>query len=369
MLDFLLYYATPFMAMLAALFIWTIVQDIRRTNKRLTTDSVLGRDQEIDQLARQILAGQSVAIVGIFDQERTAMLDVLRNSENFNKLYGSEANRLIFSYVDISTFTPEHTPAVFWQRALMPLESVRSQKIQTLCKTCADNQYGDYYLEKLIEQLRQERLRLVLMVHKFDLLLQLDSFKINFYALRRSLASSRHPSAFVTVITMNMTVTQLMLSNKIEGLRGSNLLSGIMEMILAPLPDKQIKPLLADGNYADVASELTGNFPSLVSWFNNVLREIKPEPEIEPAAGDKAKIGLIKELFRQRVARTVRDTLNSHFFLTNGKLLSLKELLSKLSEVPLKDKKELEKMGVLLKAGETYQVNPSLFNDLVKSGS
>jgi hypothetical protein len=359
--NFLLFFVLPFIALLTASGIVITFLDFRRLKRPHTTIApVLGRDQEIDQLARQILAGQSVALIGIFDQERKDMLDVLRNSENFNKLYGSEANRLIFSYVDISTFTREHTPVVFWQRALMPLESVGSQQIQTLCKTCADNQYGDYYLEKLVEQLRQEGLRLVLMVHKFDLLLQLDSFRIDFLALLRRLASSRHPSAFVSVITMNMTINQLMSSNQIVGLMSSNLLSDVTEMILSPLPDKQIKPLLANGNFAEVASELTGNFPCLVFWFNNVLREIKSE--IEPLTGEEAKLK-----FLQRVDRTIRDALDSHFFLTNGESLSLKALLSKLSEVPLEDKKELEKMGVLLKAEETYQLNPSLFNDFIKS--
>ena len=366
MLDFLLYYATPFMGMLAAIFIATIVLEIRRSNKRFstTTDTVLGREKEIDQLARLILAGQSSALIGIFDQERTAILNVLRNPQNFSKLYASEANRLIFSYVDISTFTRESTPVDFWQRALMPLESVESQQIQSLCKTCADNQYGNYYLEKLIEQLQQERLKLVLMVHKFDLLLQLDSFKINFLALLRGLAASHHPSALVSVITMNMTVTQLMSSNKIIGLMGSNLLSYVMEMILAPLPDKQTKSLLTEGNYTDSASDLTGNFPYLISWFNEVLCEINPE--IEQLAKEEARIKL-KELFMQRLDRIIRDALDSHFFSTNGESLSLKALLSKLSTVPQEDQRELEKMGVVFKVGETYQPNPLIFKDFIIS--
>lgn len=364
MLDFLLYYATPFMGMLAAIFIATIVLEIRRSNKRFstTTDTVLGREKEIDQLARLILAGQSSALIGIFDRERTAILNVLRNPQNFSKLYASEANRLIFSYVDISTFTDESKPVDFWQRALMPLESVESQQIQSLCKICADNQYGNYYLEKLIEQLQQEGLQLVLMVDKFDLLLQLDSFKIDFFALLRQLAASHHPSALVSVISMNMTVTQLMSSNKIIGLRGSNLLSYVMEMILAPLPDKQINLLLADGSDINLLRDLVGNFPYLVSEFNRVLPEMKPE--IEQLTKEEAKIKL-KELFMQRLDEIIRDALDSHFFLTNGESLSLKALLSKLSTVPQEDQRELEKMGVLFKVGETYQPNPPLFSDFI----
>jgi hypothetical protein len=130
------------------------------------------------------------------------------------------------------------------------------------------------------------------------------------------------------------------------------------------LPDKQVKPLLADGKYADLASELTGNFPYLVSEFNRVLREVKPETE--SLMGEDTKNNL-KKVFLQQIDGTMQGALNSHFFLTNGTLLSLKKLLSELATVPEEDKRELEKMGVLLKIDETYQLNPPLLNDFVKS--
>ena len=81
---------------------------------------------------------------------------------------------------------------------------------------------------------------------------------------------------------------------------------------------------------------------------------------------EEAKIKL-KELFMQRLDRIIRDALDSHFFLTNGESWSLKALLSKLSTVPQEDKRELEKMGVLIKVNEVYQLNPPLFNDFIIS--
>jgi hypothetical protein len=108
MITFLLYFILPLLGVLTAISIVVIVSHIKYGKEETLYDKPItlpqlsttqGREKEIRRIARQIMTGQSSAIIGPFSAERTSILETLNNPE----LYGDKADRLIFSYLDISS--------------------------------------------------------------------------------------------------------------------------------------------------------------------------------------------------------------------------------------------------------------------------
>jgi hypothetical protein len=79
------------------------------------------RKNEIRRIARQIMTGQSSAIIGAFEKEKTDILNVLDEPT----LYGDKADSLIFSKnVDIASLKTSCDQAKFWKQALKPRKKV-----------------------------------------------------------------------------------------------------------------------------------------------------------------------------------------------------------------------------------------------------
>jgi hypothetical protein len=114
----------PLLALLTALFLgaatYLTYQQMKGFKKKPFSQipEFIGRQKEIHRLVQQIEIGQSSAVIGAFGNERTAILEALRNPE----LYGDNANRLIFSFLDISALEKECSQAQFWEYALEPLQ-------------------------------------------------------------------------------------------------------------------------------------------------------------------------------------------------------------------------------------------------------
>jgi hypothetical protein len=210
------------------------------------------REKEIRRLVRQIMTGQSSAIVGPFGTERTSILEFLRdkNPEQRAKLYGEKANRLIFSYLDISSLRRDCSQAQFWKQVLKPLPEKFKESDSVLSKAyqdCQDNKFDNFSLDKLLTKMKQADWRLVLMLDRFDELLHRFLLKRpEFLGGLRALASSRHPSPLALILTGNISLNQSHQNTKDINPMGSPYFNFIEsgEITLGALSEAEIDQLL-----------------------------------------------------------------------------------------------------------------------------
>jgi hypothetical protein len=210
------------------------------------------REKEIRRLVRQIMTGQSSAIIGSFENERTLILNYLRdeNPEQRAKLYGEKANRLIFSYLDIASLRKDCSQAQFWEQVLKQLPEKFKESDSALSKAyqdCQDNKFDNFHLDKLFTQMKQADWRLVLMLDRFDELLHRFLLKRpEFLGGLRTLASSRHPSPLALILTGNISLNQFHHNIKNLNPMGSPYFNFIEsgEITLGALSETEIDQLL-----------------------------------------------------------------------------------------------------------------------------
>ncbi len=320
----------------------------------------LGRKKEITRLADYISTGQSSAVVGIFDEERTEILNVLRDRQQLHLLYGKRAGSFIFSYVDISTFKDDVTPQDFWERVLMPLSEIEIEFISNLHQKCVEGGYQEYYLRRLFEQLRSENFRFILLIDKFNLLQSKQNFKTDFFATLRSLSSSSTTHAFVIVLTMGITTNQFIQLEMGRGVTGSSLVSHVdaHEIILASIEDNELLEFMKtrkifasfdDKTLQEIVS-LTGGYPYLLRFVENYLQQYGEEQLNQQ---DNIVKSLEKEL-KDRLQFILKGD-----FVKDGKLTTLESVINlDFQEAPT-IQKELERLG-LLKEGKPLAVLKSV---------
>jgi hypothetical protein len=215
------------------------------------TDQFLGRRQELRRVVGRIASqGQSTAIVGEPRIGKTSLLGYLKAPEVQAKLHGEREGQLLFSYLDAQTLGSEFDQAQFWEYALYPLrEQVvapdRTAPLARAYRTCKENAFGTFALERLLAQMRTDRWRLVLLLDEFDLLLHhkvLNSAE--FFGSLRSLAS-RSRGALALVIASRQPLT--VLNSKTQQLNptGSPYLNFLSEVTLGPLSNKANAALLS----------------------------------------------------------------------------------------------------------------------------
>jgi hypothetical protein len=228
-LEFLESFLLPFLGVLTALFIGTAIYHF--SNPRRFKQNTLpnlpnelrSREQQIRHIADRIRTGQSSAIIGFFSEERRTILGYLRNEnpKQQEELYGDKANQLIFSYIDIAFLDKECSPSKFWKMALEPLriKITDSEQLDKAYQACQDNQFNKRSLENLISLVNQKGWRLVLLLDKFEELLEYPEFKENweFFTTLRTLAALRTPSPLALVIASHSSLEEF--HKKIKHLR------------------------------------------------------------------------------------------------------------------------------------------------------
>ena len=260
MITYVAYFVVPFLAVLAALFLYHVFTMVKPDSRHSNNDQPLydkpiisklsltvGHQKEIRRIAGQILTGQSSAIVGAFSSDRTLILDALRNPE----LYGDKADRLIFSPLDISALDINCTAMQFWDKALKPLQDKIAEEMDSALakayQACQNNQFDGFYLDKLFIQLKQENSRLVLMLDRFEALLhRVNLDNSEFLGGLRMLASSRYPSPLSLIIAGDISLHQFYQDTKDLNPMGSPYLNFIEsgEITLGALSDSEIEELL-----------------------------------------------------------------------------------------------------------------------------
>jgi len=299
------------------------------------------------------------------------MLDYLRHedSEQRTKRYGDKANRLIFSYLDVTTLNKKCSKAQFWQYALIPLqEKMADENASVLSKTyqaCQNNQFDHFSLDKLIVQMKQENWRLVLMLDRFEELLQRPYLnRPEFFGGLRTLASSRSPSSLVLILTLNNSILQF--HHKTKSLNPASPYLNFMEsgqMILGALSEQEIDSLLRQSvrqlskEDCSFIKEKADGHPYLLHIAATTLWDAYD-------IGEKEAIKSAEIIFYDKVKVILNNVLHSW---SANRCQAFLSLARKLDVSCFKDELyELEKQGFVKKDNHgKWQICPRVFLDFV----
>lgn len=211
----------------------------------------INRSRELRRIVNRTITGQSTALVGEPRTGKTSLLEYLRARETQADLYGRNAPRLVFFYMDSQSLGSSFTQSQFWENALRPFyeEVIAGQEATTRIaqayKTCVDNGFGNFVLERLIGLIEQARYRLVLMLDEFDTILHhpiLNSAE--FFGGLRSLVS-RSRGALVLITASRQSLSTLNHKTQEFNRTGSPYFNFLDEIVLAPFDEKAIFLLMA----------------------------------------------------------------------------------------------------------------------------
>jgi hypothetical protein len=324
---------------------------------------VIERKNEIRRLTGQILTGQSAAIVSVFEDDRTKILGHLDDPSNNEELYGEHANGLIFSKLDINSFLLENgkdkcESYQFWEQALKPLENKieTDSSLDKIYQTCKKNQFDKFYLDSLITQLKPEGLRLVLMLDRFDELLNSNLDKPIFFATLRELASSRNPSSLSLIISGDISLKQFHEETKNEGSPFLNFMESC-EITLRSLSDNEVDILLREEDFSkkerQFIKEITGGHVYFIQLAISALKDAKE---------NKESLEVARKEFCTKVETYIINSLNSKVYQTIITIANGEKVPDSLNdEIDL-----LKKQGLVKKDNDNnWQVSPSILVDCI----
>lgn len=249
----------------------------------------LNRRRELRRAVGRILnQGQSSAIVGEPRTGKTSLLEYLAAPETQTELYGTDMDRLLFTYLDAQTLGMQFSQAQFWEYALRPLyEQVvvlePGTPLAQAYAICSENHFGTFVLERLLVQMELGGRCLVLMLDEFDVLLQhpiLNSAE--FFGSLRSLAS-RSRGALALVIASRLPLESLNKQAQELSRTGSPYFNFFVEIALGAWPDSSVDELLRlAGEWFTTAErrflrELAGGHPYLLQTAASLLWEVHEE--------------------------------------------------------------------------------------------
>lgn len=249
----------------------------------------LDRRRELRRVVSRILnEGQSSAVVGEPRTGKTSLLEYLAASETRVELYGTDMDRLLFTYLDAQTLGVQFSQAQFWEYALRPLyeQVIVSDPETSLAQAyaiCKENHFGTFVLERLLVQMEQRDWRLVLMLDEFDVLLQhpiLNSAE--FFGSLRSLVS-RSRGALALIIASRLPLENLNKETQELSRTGSPYFNFLIEIALGAWPESSVDELLrwagerftpADRRFL---KEVAGGHPYLLQTAASLLWEAYEE--------------------------------------------------------------------------------------------
>jgi hypothetical protein len=212
----------------------------------------VGRAREIRRIVGRITSGgQSVAITAEPGMGKDSLLRLLSAPEKRVELYGELTPRLVFQYIDATTFGSAFTQPQFWWLALSPLaeklKDISNPALSAAFDICEKESFGVYVLEKFFAQLQSAGWRLVLLLDEFDTLLTHPVLnKSEFYGGMRSLAS-RYES--LTLITASRQPLEKLNEATQEFSRmGSPYFNFMSQISLGAFSDKDAHTLLSRGD-------------------------------------------------------------------------------------------------------------------------
>ncbi len=208
------------------------------------------RRQAIRRVVGRLLSsGQSTALIGEPRTGKTSLLHYLGEPDEVLRqtLYGDQAGRLLFSYLDSDTLGAHFTAAQFWERAVLPLDWLIKEDpdkpLAVQYRLCQKNGFGPFTLEALFRLLKNENRRLVVLLDEFEALLNhpiLNSAE--FFGGLRSLASRSESLALV--VGSSRSLAHLNADTQAIKPFGSPFFNFFTEITLGPFPKDDVTLLL-----------------------------------------------------------------------------------------------------------------------------
>jgi len=329
----------------------------------ISNSSLFGREQQIRHLADRIKTGQSSAIIGFFSEERRTILGYLRNEnpKQQEELYGDKANQLIFSYIDIAFLDKECSSSKFWEMALEPL-SLKDSELEKAYQTCNESEFNRRSLENLISLVNQKGWRLVLLLDKFEELLEYPEFKENweFFTTLRTLAALRTPSPLALVIASHSSLEEFHKKIKHLSPSASPVLNFIGETaVLGSLSEAEIDNLLDQNDLSlsktnrQLIKEMAGGHPYLLKVVVAEFRKASRNGELKSfEAIEKAFCQGIESMLENMLKSWPPRTCQAFFMLAQKNNISDFE----------NELKELETQGLIAKINEQWQIRSHIFS-------
>jgi len=319
-----------------------------------------GRRREIFHLASRIRTGQSSAIIGLFSEEKTEILRYLNNQEPQQRqmLYRDKADALIFSYIDMAMDLSEHdTPAKFWELALSGISrTVRADSdIAQAYRFCVDAQFQKPEVEDFLSALVREGKRLVLLLDRFERLLDYSEFKNNweFFTTLRRFSTSQEPPLLTLVIASNLSLPRLHEEIQ-QNQKTSPVLNFIEVTPIMGLPEQDVDQLLREeipqlsGEQRSLVKDMTGGHPYLLKIAAaNLIEELANSPKT------------IEEVVCDKVIDSLKRTLNSW----SPDTCQVLQLIRRQEDVSgfKNELKELKIQGIIVKKSDKWQIHARIF--------
>ncbi len=374
-IDIIYHYWLPLLAGLTGTFIVLGLYRALHTPKQtfyvgaIPESQLLGRDKALRFLVRRILTGQSTAIIGSFEKEKTAILAHLRDAKHQTQLYRDKAERLIFSLMDISTLDEQYSFADFWEEALKPVEKIIKGTDSTLSnayQACQESDFDNYDLAQLIEQLGQNEWRLVLMIERIELLLHHSHLMSSrFLGGLRSLATASSNSSLAVIVTGNISLQQFHQALKPLISNASPYFNFMEPIILGPLPEAELDKLLVQNERDFTAderrfiTESTAGHPYLLDIAISSLQEAYDNQEKEP-------LKIAKQTFSKRIKDLLDNLLHSW---APNTAQAFRLVAQKQGEVAhfKNELEDLAQQGLVIQNEENgeWQVCPRIFSEVI----
>jgi hypothetical protein len=260
------------------------------------SNQFIDRRRELRRIAGRIVnQGQSTAVVGEPRSGKTSLLLYLSAPETRDGLYGSAGKQLFFSFLDSHALGDDCDQAQFWKSALQPFyEEVicpaadPGSPLPQAYRTCRENSFGTFTLEKLLAQVNATGWRLVLLLDEFDVLLYHPQLSCaEFFGGLRTLAM-RSRGALALVTASRRSLTDLNRDTQQYSRTGSPYFNFLDEITLGSLPDKYVTELLCRAGDRFTPADrrfivrVAGGHPYLLQAAASELWEAHAEGQDDP---------------------------------------------------------------------------------------
>ncbi|HJZ45557.1 MAG TPA: hypothetical protein VKE41_00255, partial [Roseiflexaceae bacterium] len=143
-----------------------------RYGKPVPPDRFIGREDTKRTIFGRLHNGESTAIVGEAHIGKSSFLRYIRDERTHNDWLGDEAANFAFVDIDCHLLPASFQPADFWEEVVGHVEETfEGEALRRRIETVRQTMFDSFALKRLFEALGRNRMRAVVMVDEFDVLL------------------------------------------------------------------------------------------------------------------------------------------------------------------------------------------------------
>jgi Novel STAND NTPase 1 len=215
-----------------------------RYGKPVPPDRFIGREDARRTVFARINNGESTAIVGEPHIGKSSFLRYIRDERTRRDWLGDEAVQYAFVDIDCHMLPSSFQPADFWQEIVGHVEEAfPGQALRRPTDVAHGSGYASFALKRLFDTIGRKRMRAVVMVDEFDVLLHHDNFNTaEFFGALRALAIQTDGLVLLTASRM-MVAEMNRRSQEINPL-GSPFFNNLIEVRLLPLRPDEVDHLI-----------------------------------------------------------------------------------------------------------------------------